>query len=283
MSSVPAESRYIHHEGLRLHHLDWGREDLPPVILVHGIRLHAHVWNNFARRFNDRLHILALDQRGHGDSGWASRDRYHTEDFYRDLRAVVLERKLRRFTLIGHSLGGLVSMLYAHRHPEELERLVLVDITAGLPDAPPGADLSRISETPPPHDFDSVEAAIAYLGRMLSLAPPDMVEESVIHGMRTTEAGRYTWKYDPALSHRPRPVSTSMDLWNLVGGIPTPTLLQYGSHSRVVSDELADRMAKTMPCCSVERIERAGHALFTDQPDAFAASVERFVFGRTAS
>ncbi|MES3014400.1 MAG: hypothetical protein V4750_11840 [Pseudomonadota bacterium] len=46
---------------------------------------------------------------------------------------------------------------------------------------------------------------------------------------------------------------------------------------------LAERMAATMPRCSVERIERAGHALFTDQPDAFADSVRRFLFGPSLS
>jgi pimeloyl-ACP methyl ester carboxylesterase len=230
-----------------------------------------------------QLHILALDQRGHGDSGWGRADSYHLEDFYRDLRAVVTQRALTRFTLIGHSLGGLVSMVYAHRHPADLERLVLVDITAGLPEVAPDADLSRISETPPPQDFDSVESATAYLRRIMSIAPPDVVAESVAHGVRTTDAGAYTWKYDPALAHRRRPVPPSMDLWSMVSAIPTPTLLQYGSHSRVVTPQLAARMAATMPRCVVERIERAGHALFTDQPDAFADSVRRFLFGPSSS
>lgn len=282
MTSVPARSHYVVRDQIKLHHLDWGNHGCHPVVLVHGVRLHAHVWNDFGRRFNNRFHILALDQRGHGDSGWAAEDSYHLEDFYRDLRAVIEARGLSRFTLIGHSLGGLVSMLYAHRHPEDLERLVLVDITAGLPPVPKGTDLSRISETPPPRDFDSLETATAYLGRLLSLAPRPMVEESVFHGIRPTDNGRYTWKYDPALIRRPRPVSASMNLWDLVGAIATPTLLQYGSHSRVVTPELAARMAKTMPRCSVECIERAGHALFTDQPEAFAASVERFMAPRPA-
>ena len=68
-----------------------------------------------------------------------------------------------------------------------------------------------------------------------------------------------------------------MDLWSVVESIPTPTLLQYGSHSNVVNRELAARMAETMPRCTVERIEDAGHGLFTDQPEAFAESVERFL------
>ena len=92
--------------------------------------------------------------------------------------------------------------------------------------------------------------------------------------LRRIESGRYTWKYDPALLRRR---GTSVDLWSLMKTVPVPTLLQYGSHSNVVSPELAERLKQTMPQCTVERIENAGHALFTDQPDAFAASVERFL------
>ena len=68
-----------------------------------------------------------------------------------------------------------------------------------------------------------------------------------------------------------------MDLWSAVKSIPIPTLLQYGSESNVVNSELATRMGETMPRCTVERIDGAGHGLFTDQPEAFAASVERFL------
>ncbi len=274
----PATSHYVVRDDIRLHHLDWGGEGRHPLVLVHGIRLHAHVWNQFSRRFRDRFHIVAVDQRGHGDSGWGGgEDRYHIEELYADLRAVIAARGLSRFTLIGHSLGGMVSMLYAHRHQEDLERLVLVDVTAGRPAVPPGTDLTRITETPSPRDFDSVETATAYLGETMPLAPRHMVEESVRHGIRKTDDGRYTWKYDPLLFRRRRPPAATMDFWSMARTIPTPTLLQYGSESRVVTPELAERMAQTMPRCTVERIEGAGHALFTDQPDAFAESIERFI------
>ncbi len=273
---MPTKSHTIVRDDVKLHHLDWGNEGAHPIVLVHGSRLHAHVWNDFGGRFKDRFHIVAVDQRGHGDSGWCTRSRYDLEDFYQDLRAVVEARGLKRFTLIGHSLGGRVSMLYASRHHQELERLVLADITPGRPAAAAGADISRVTETPGPRDFESEAQAKEYLGRLLSRAPAHMIEESVRYGMRQIAGGRYTWKYDPALLKR---TPAALDLWSMVKSIPTPTLLQYGSHSNVVSRELAERLKQTMPRCTVERIENAGHALFTDQPDAFAASVERFLMG----
>jgi pimeloyl-ACP methyl ester carboxylesterase len=276
MTSITAQSHFVVRDAIKLHHLDWGNHGRHPLVLVHGSRLHAHVWNHFSRRFSDRYHIIALDQRGHGDSGWGAEQDYQMEVFYQDLRAVVEARGLSRFTLIGHSLGGRVSMLYAHRHPDLLERLVLVDITPGRPAAAAAGEVSDDSRTAP-GEFDSPEAALAHLKRLMPRAPAPLVEESVRHGLRRAGNGRYTWKYDPGFLGGRRSRSTAVDLWSMVKSIPTPTLLQYGSHSNVVSRELAERMAGTMPRCTVERIEGAGHGLFTDQPEAFAESVERFL------
>ena len=276
MTSASASSRFVERNQVKLHHLDWGNEGQHPIVLVHGIRLHAHVWSHFGRRFSDRYHILALDQRGHGDSGWGPGEHYNPEEFYEDLRHIVKERGLKKFTLIGHSMGGRVSMLYASRHPETLERLVFVDITPGRPAGmSPTADMSRITETPPPQDYASPEEAATYLKKIMKLAPPEGIDESVRFGMRRMDNGRYTWKYDPALFRRATP--SPVDMWAVVKSIPVPTLLMYGSHSNVVTPELAEQMGKTMPNCRVERIESAGHGLFTDQPEAFADGVERFL------
>jgi pimeloyl-ACP methyl ester carboxylesterase len=267
-------SHFVDHAGLKLHHLEWGREGRHAIVLVHGSRLHAHVWNDFARRFADRYHIIAIDQRGHGESAWGGGDEYHLEDLYRDLRAHVEARKLSRYTLVGHSLGGRVSLMYAHRHASELERLVLVDITPGR--RPRAAAVPR-SEGKQPRAFESEEAAVAYLGRAMARAPKHLVEESVRHGVRQNDAGLYVWKYDPVHFARRVTPPVGLDLWQLAGEIGTPTLLQYGSESDVVDAELASRLQQTMPCCTVERIEGAGHGLFTDRPDAFAESLKRFL------
>jgi esterase len=268
------ESRYVDNDGLRLHHLDWGFEGRHPIVLVHGSRLHAHVWDDFSRRFRDRYHVIAVDQRGHGDSAWCAPAEYQLEALYRDLRSVVEARGLERCTLIGHSLGGRVSMLYASRHPAEIERLVLVDITPGrasTPAAPQRGDGAQ------PRDFASQEAAVDYLARAMSRAPRRLVEMSVRHGLRRNEEGRHVWKYDPVLFKQRVALPPGVDLWEAMSAVSVPTLLQYGSESDVVNADLAERLRTTMPRCAVERIEGAGHGLFTDRPDAFSESVERFL------
>ena len=274
MPTSAARSHFVEHAGLKLHHLEWGREGAHAVVLVHGSRLHAHVWNDFARRFADRYHIIAIDQRGHGESAWDGGEEYRLEDLCRDLRAHVEARKLSRYTLVGHSLGGRVSMMYAHRHQSELERLVLVDITPGRR---PRAAAAPRAGGGQPRAFESEEAAAAYLARSMPRAPKHLVEESVRHGVRKNGEGRYVWKYDPVHFARRVAPPAGLDLWQLASEIGTPTLLQYGSESDVVDAELASKLQNTMPRCTVERIEGAGHGLFTDRPDAFAEGVERFL------
>jgi pimeloyl-ACP methyl ester carboxylesterase len=278
-ADAPPASHFVQANGLRLHHLDWGTGGLPPLVLVHGIRLHAHVWGDFCRRFRHRYHVLSLDQRGHGDSGWAPPGHYHLHDYYEDLRAVLAARGLGRFILIGHSLGARVAMLYSYLHPEEVARLVLVDMGAGLPPSIGRQDFSRITETPPPQDFASPGEAIAYLGSILRLGPRHLIEESVVHGLRRLPSGRFTWKYDPVLSGppQPRPGTREWDLWEAVRGIDCPTLLLHGEYSRVVTGEIVARMQADMPDCRTECVREAGHALFTDQPGTFAQSVARFL------
>jgi pimeloyl-ACP methyl ester carboxylesterase len=124
----------------------------------------------------------------------------------------------------------------------------------------------------------SCAISIRLTAQLMPRAPVHLVEESVRHGIRLADNGRYTWKYDPALLRRRRGHAPGdLDLWSLMKSVSTPTLLQYGSHSDVVTPELAQRLVQTMPSCKVERVENAGHGLFTDQPDAFAVSVERFL------
>ena len=104
------ESCFLDANGLRLHHLDWGEAAGGPsagrVVLLHGIRLHAHCWNDFGRRFHRDYHVIALDARGHGDSGWAQDGDYHLHSYYEDLKAVLDAEGAGPAILIGHSLGA---------------------------------------------------------------------------------------------------------------------------------------------------------------------------------
>ena len=262
-----------------LHMLDWGNDHLPPLLLIHGIRLHAHVWNDFCRRYHGQYHLMALDLRGHGDSSWCQNGEYHLHDYYEDVREVIAQLDEGPLVLLGHSLGARVSLLYTHLHPEQVRSLILVDMGAGLPAHLLKQDFSRVTETPPPREFASPEEAVEYIASILNTGPRDLMEESVRHGLRQLPNGNFTWKYDPALSGPPQPRAGARewDLWEAAATVQCPALLLHGANSMVVSQDIVERMAATMPQLHTVRVEEAGHALFSDQPTVFANEVGAFL------
>ena len=265
--------------GRTIHLLDWGGEGKPNLLLLHGIRLHAHVWNDFCRRYRQDFRILAMDQRGHGDSDWSGDEGYHLHGYYEDLLGVIEHLGVAPLTLLGHSLGARVATLFTHLHPEMVKQLVLVDMGPGLPANFARHDFSRVTETPPPKEFPSPDAAVQYITSILRAGPPEVMEESVRHGLRQLDNGNFTWKYDPSLGGPPQPREgvREWDLWEAARSLRCPTMLLYGAESQVVSEEIVTRMRAEIPGLQTQRVEKAGHALFTDQPDVFAHHTGAFL------
>ena len=103
---------------LRLHYLDWGNPDAPPLLLIHGNRDHAHNWDWTAARLQDRYHIIAPDLRGHGDSQWSAGSMYAPAEFVYDIAQLVHQQELAPLRVVAHSLGGNVALRYAGTYPE---------------------------------------------------------------------------------------------------------------------------------------------------------------------
>src|SRR6201981_3687661 len=127
-AQTPYQDRFVTVHGLRLHYLDWGAEGKQPFIMLHGIGRVAHSFDHIAPRFQDKYHVIALDMRGHGDSGWSPAGAYLVEDYVKDLEGFVDQLNLRNLTLLGNSTGGRVVQVYAGLHPDRVARLVSEDV-----------------------------------------------------------------------------------------------------------------------------------------------------------
>src|SRR5215510_1451345 len=112
------KNKFLTVHGLRLHYLDWGNPDTPPVVWVHGYTSSAEAFNAPARHFQEHFHNIAPDVRGHGESAWSPTGAYQYSDQVSDLDGLVNQLGLRQFTLVGTSMGGLIAMTYAGAHPE---------------------------------------------------------------------------------------------------------------------------------------------------------------------
>src|SRR5215510_5291772 len=110
--------RFITVNGLRIHYLDWGSLDKPPLIMLHGIGRVAHTFDHIAPHFSAKYHVMAVDMRGHGDSSWDPKGAYLVEDYVKDIAGLVEQLRLRNIVLWGNSTGGRVAQVFAGMHPE---------------------------------------------------------------------------------------------------------------------------------------------------------------------
>lgn len=115
----------------------------PPLVFLHALGRSASDWLQVIEALQTDWRCIALDQRGHGRSVHTSG--YRFELFEKDLREFVDMLDLARFSLVAHSMGGVVGLLFAERTPERVQSLVLEDTTApmerheypSVPDEPP--------------------------------------------------------------------------------------------------------------------------------------------------
>ena len=109
-------SRYINLNGVDLRYLDWGTQGKPSLICLHGNSGQAHIWDEFAEKMAEDYHVYAIDQRGHGESSWAP-DGYHRNHYVSDLTAFIDAMKIEKVVLVGLSMRGWNSLLYAEANP----------------------------------------------------------------------------------------------------------------------------------------------------------------------
>mgnify|MGYP001604500099 CR=1 FL=1 len=127
----PASSYYVS-QRLKLHFADWGNENKPPLLLVHGGKDHARSWDWVARALREEYHVIAPDLRGHGDSDWAIGGQYTLHEFALDLAQLIDTLDLAPVRIVAHSLGAAVSLFYTGIFPEKVSKLVAVEaVVAG--------------------------------------------------------------------------------------------------------------------------------------------------------
>jgi pimeloyl-ACP methyl ester carboxylesterase len=278
-TDAPVVDELIELRGLRFHYRDWPstRENAPDLVLLHGYTGHARSWDAFAEAMSDRYRVIALDQRGHGESGWAAADAYGIENMADDLTAFVAALGLQGFTLLGLSMGGMVAMEYAGRRPPELAAVVIVDIAPEMVSSGAG----RIRDGAKASDiFASRDAAFA-AARADNPRPPEAHHRHrVDHSLMRLADGTWTWRYDRALRSvsalRPRDAATA---WRSCAAITVPALLIRGAESDLLSPETAARMVETIPGGLFAEVAGAGHSVPLDAPEGFLAAARDFLKG----
>ncbi len=260
-------------DGLLLSCIDYGGEGGVPVLLMHGAAAHSRWWDFTAPALAGRYHVLALDRRGHGDSQWADSGHYEIEDYAADLHAVIANWGLGRPFLVAHSGGGLPSIMYAARYPENVRGLVLMETRPVYDDEM----LSRMRnrQERPPRIFASLSEARASfrLTPPTVGAPPEMVEHLAQHSFRRLADGKWINKLDRRTARRLH----AFDGIHWMTRVICPVLVVRAGRGKMVEPEASEWLAAAAARGALVEIPHAEHQVILDGTDEVIRILQEFL------
>ncbi|MBP9756142.1 MAG: alpha/beta hydrolase, partial [Phenylobacterium sp.] len=248
-------SHFYFSQRLRLHYVDWGNPDAPPLLLIHGGRDHCRNWDWVARRLADRYHIIAPDLRGHGDSAWAIGGGYDQAAYLYDIAQLVHQTRIAPVTIIAHSLGAGIALNYCGTFPETVSKVIAIEglgpspkviaeqaarsIDQRLRDA---VKDRRENSGRAPRRYASLEEATARMAHENPHLSPEQARHLTVYGAHQNEDDTWSWKFDNhtrwgvgSLSH-----ADQHHLWRQ---ITAPVLLVRGAESWASDPVLDGRIA----------------------------------------
>lgn len=123
---TPFSDRHVEVDGARIHYLAWGDPGRRGLVFVHGGAAHAHWWTHVAAAYASEYRVVAVDLSGHGES--SHRGRYSLEQWADEVVAVVADAEVAGpAVVVGHSMGGFVTIATAALHPDDLAGVIVVD------------------------------------------------------------------------------------------------------------------------------------------------------------
>ncbi len=274
---------------LRLHYVDWGNPEAPPLVLVHGGRDHARSWDAVARALRAEYHTIAPDLRGHGDSQWVIGAAYSLTDNVADLAQLIEQQGWERVHLIGHSRGASIVLCYAGLYPERVRRVIAIEarartrnVDADFADRPVAAryrawvDAVRTIAARQPHRYPTLADAAARMRQENPRLSPEQAHHLAAHGAVRNEDGAYTWKFDN-YARLSQPHGLTRDEMHEIWSQNTaPTLLLQGTGGWT-GNPAEDGRLRRLPNARSVMVEGAGHWLHHDRLEEFLRLVRTFL------
>ncbi len=266
---------FVNIDGLQLRVQDYGAPGKPPMLWVHGGGANAHWFDFVAQGFNAHYHVRAVDLRGHGDSEWDNSDppNYAYSRHAEDIHALTEKLDLHDFVLVGHSMGGMVSIVYASTYPGRARALIVVD--SNLVMSPERIAGFQAVADRPAREYAAQDEFIAnYRVRPGgSTAPPEALRHIAQHSGRRFDDGRWRHKVDRR-TYANRELIDSLALWNR---IRIPSLLMKGGLSTRMTPEAIAEVKTRAPQATVTVVPGADHHITLDNPAGFIQAARDFL------
>jgi pimeloyl-ACP methyl ester carboxylesterase len=267
------------HGSPRIHFLEWNPDASRTIILLHGNSANAWWWQWVADELRADLRLLALDLRGHGDSEWVKPPAYKPHDYAADL-ASFIEEEVRgeRPIVIGHSMGGIVTLAFAGTYPKLTRGIVVIDTSVV---STRGRDrfLYRLKALPTViyPDLETAKARFRLMpnegeihrDRVLAIAEKSLMP---------AQSGGYTLKFDRESFFG----GDGLHVMETIAKLRVPTLLVRAEKSRIMTQESSEDAVASNPHMRLIVIPYAHHHVILEKPAAVAQVIGEFAAAHSA-
>ena len=269
------------HEGVGIAGDSWGDPAGRLVLLMHGGGQTRQAWKGTGKTLGAAgYHAVAFDARGHGDSGWAPKGDYTTDDMVEDVRCIVRQLGAGAPILVGASMGGGTSMVAIGEGRMQAAALVLVDVAPHID--PDGAQRIQDFMNQRPDGFETLEEVAEAIANYQPHRKRPRQLDGLAKNVRLAPNGRYVWHWDPARRRSFAAVAEYRERLKACGAnLDVPTLLVRGGLSDVLTEEGARLFLEMCPHAEFVSVADAAHMVAGDRNDIFADSVIEFL-GRVA-
>ncbi|HUY27820.1 MAG TPA: alpha/beta hydrolase [Candidatus Binataceae bacterium] len=266
---------HIYNAAPRLHYLEWNPAGQTTVILLHGNSANAWWWEPVASLMPPGLRILALDQRGHGDSEWVRPPAYSPLDYARDIAAFTahVARQGDKPFVVGHSMGGISTLAFARDHGELARGVAAVDVAIK---SSKGRDryIRRLKALPTVTypDLETAQSRFRLMPDEGGIAP-EILRAIAHRSLARTDDGRWTLKFDRESFFG----SDGIDVIETIKAIAIPTLLIRAERSRIMTADAAAAARDSNPRVRLVEIAAAHHHVILEDPAAVASTITEFI------
>lgn len=242
------------------------------MLCLHGGGANAHWYDFVAGDLSRDHHVIAPDFRGHGDSEWAVPPAYSYHRLAADIAELVERTDMRDFVLIGHSLGGVVGLVYAATYPGRAGSLIVVDSMLQM-----SGDVVAGMRAVGSHGrtYDSREDFIERfrLRPGNTSASPAMIRHLAERSGRRLEDGRWIHKFDRS-SYASRDAFDGLPYW---ARIDIPALVMKAARSTRITPEVRSAISARCPHVQFTEVAGSDHHIMLDQPAGFVRAVRAFL------
>jgi pimeloyl-ACP methyl ester carboxylesterase len=241
-----------------------------PFIILHGLFGISDNWQTIAKKLSEKYKVVLVDQRNHGHSGHS--EEWNYKAMSKDLHELISKENLSQCILMGHSMGGKAAMQFAFDHPDELSKLIVVDIgpkqypvhQRDIVDALKTVDLSVLKSRKEVDDH------------MATLISDYGTRQFLLKNLYWANDTQLAWRFnldviDKNLAVVGNPIESETDHSDI------DTLFIRGSKSNYIKDEDFEGIKKLFPSSKIETVEGAGHWVHADKPVELLNIIQQFL------